>query len=169
MKQTLKQKIKKEDGVSPVIGVILMVAIVVLLAAIVAAFVFGVVTIPEPTPQAATTIDDATWDGDTLELTLLHQSGASLAADDTKVIVTAWNDEEDSPFTAERLLSDLEDEFNAGDSWSTGERITLSIEDDDWDLDDDGPNQVEVRLIDVPSEGTISVMTTTNIIDTTED
>jgi len=33
--------LKKEDGVSPVIGVILMVAITVILAAVIAAFVFG--------------------------------------------------------------------------------------------------------------------------------
>ena len=33
--------VKREDAVSPVIGVILMVAITVILAAVIAAFVFG--------------------------------------------------------------------------------------------------------------------------------
>ena len=35
------QQMKREDAVSPVIGVILMVAITVILAAVIAAFVFG--------------------------------------------------------------------------------------------------------------------------------
>ncbi|MEZ5334842.1 MAG: type IV pilin N-terminal domain-containing protein [Methanolobus sp.] len=41
-----------EDAVSPVIGVILMVAITVILAAVIAAFVFGMGP-PEQAPQAS--------------------------------------------------------------------------------------------------------------------
>lgn len=37
----MKRCVKKDDAVSPVIGVILMVAITVILAAVIAAFVFG--------------------------------------------------------------------------------------------------------------------------------
>ncbi|MCG7854185.1 MAG: type IV pilin N-terminal domain-containing protein, partial [Methanosarcinaceae archaeon] len=46
------QFIKDEDAVSPVIGVILMVAITVILAAVIAAFVFGMGP-PEQAPQAS--------------------------------------------------------------------------------------------------------------------
>ena len=38
---------KNEEAVSPVIGVILMVAITVILAAVIAAFVFGLKMLPE--------------------------------------------------------------------------------------------------------------------------
>lgn len=44
--------LKEEDAVSPVIGVILMVAITVILAAVIAAFVFGMGP-PEQAPQSA--------------------------------------------------------------------------------------------------------------------
>lgn len=47
-----KDMIKNEGAVSPVIGVILMVAITVILAAVIAAFVFGMGA-PEVAPQAS--------------------------------------------------------------------------------------------------------------------
>ena len=47
---------KNEDAVSPVIGVILMVAITVILAAVIAAFVFGMAGNIQKTKVVATTI-----------------------------------------------------------------------------------------------------------------
>jgi flagellin-like protein len=61
--------VKKEDAVSPVIGVILMVAITVILAAVIAAFVFGMAGGVQKTKSvAATARQDATayivtWQG----------------------------------------------------------------------------------------------------------
>jgi archaeal type IV pilus assembly protein PilA len=52
---------RNEDAVSPVIGVILMVAITVILAAVIAAFVFGMGT-PEAAPQTQLKVADATTD-----------------------------------------------------------------------------------------------------------
>ncbi|OUJ18392.1 Pilin/Flagellin PilA family [Methanonatronarchaeum thermophilum] len=148
----IKSDLKKEDGVSPVVGVILMVAIVVLLAAIVAAFVFGVVTIPSPTPQASLAVDDATWEDEKLNVTLLHQSGSTLDALDTKIVITDLNNTDNVNTTT------LSDWSNVEDDWSTGERINITIEDDDFK---DYPDEIEVRVIDEPSGGTISVMTST--------
>ncbi|RZN61453.1 MAG: type IV pilin [Methanonatronarchaeia archaeon] len=148
----IKSDLKNEDGVSPVIGVILMVAIVVLLAAIVAAFVFGVVTIPSPTPQASLAVDDATWDeNDKLNVTLLHQSGSTLDAD-TKIVITDLNNTDNVNTTT------LSDWYNVEDDWSTGERINITIENEDFEH---YPDEIEVRVIDEPSGGTISVMTST--------
>jgi len=149
----IKSDLKNEDGVSPVIGVILMVAIVVLLAAIVAAFVFGVVTIPSPTPQASLAVDDATWDeNDKLNVTLLHQSGSTLDALDTKIVITDLNNTDNVNTTT------LSDWYNVEDDWSTGERINITIENEDFEH---YPDEIEVRVIDEPSGGTISVMTST--------
>lgn len=64
------QFLKEEDAVSPVIGVILMVAITVTLAAVIAAFVFGMGP-PEQAPQASIRMTNQTDDGFTLE----HQGG----------------------------------------------------------------------------------------------
>ncbi len=46
----------EEEAVSPVIGVILMVAIVVILAAVIAAFVFGMAGSTQTTKNVATTV-----------------------------------------------------------------------------------------------------------------
>ena len=60
---------KKEDAVSPVIGVILMVAITVILAAVIAAFVFGMAgsvsktkSVAAAARQSGTTMQ-LTWEG----------------------------------------------------------------------------------------------------------
>mgnify|MGYP006268830017 CR=1 FL=1 len=47
--------LKREDAVSPVIGVILMVAITVILAAVIAAFVFGMASGVSKTKTVAVT------------------------------------------------------------------------------------------------------------------
>jgi len=60
---------KKEDAVSPVIGVILMVAITVILAAVIAAFVFGLASGVSKTKSVAATAKQlsstiiVTWQG----------------------------------------------------------------------------------------------------------
>jgi len=48
---------RNEDAVSPVIGVILMVAITVILAAVIAAFVFGMAGDLKPTKIVSVTVD----------------------------------------------------------------------------------------------------------------
>ena len=61
--------IKREDAVSPVIGVILMVAITVILAAVIAAFVFGMAGGVQKTKTVAATASQngnnivVTWEG----------------------------------------------------------------------------------------------------------
>ncbi|WP_255169852.1 type IV pilin [Natrononativus amylolyticus] len=54
---------KEERAVSPVIGVILMVAITVILAAVIAAFVMDIGTTSQP-PQASFSVSQGTDDGD---------------------------------------------------------------------------------------------------------
>lgn len=83
MKKDMKFS-KNEEAVSPVIGVILMVAITVILAAVIAAFVFGMGT-PETTPQANLKIKDAK--SSTNNVTIEHKGGDALKLSDVKVIV----------------------------------------------------------------------------------
>ncbi len=72
MKNYLKKFVKDPEAVSPVIGVILMVAITVILAAIIAAFVLGLGAGPGVTPQARIALKDAT----PAEICLESQGGA---------------------------------------------------------------------------------------------
>ena len=58
MKEKLKQFVGAKRGVSPVIGVVLMVAVVVILAAVIGAFVLGLGGDQQSTPQASFSVDD---------------------------------------------------------------------------------------------------------------
>jgi flagellin-like protein len=75
---------KDEEAVSPVIGVILMVAITVILAAVIAAFVFGMGT-PSAAPQASIVITGAT--ASTQNITLTHSGGNSIDLSKTRAII----------------------------------------------------------------------------------
>ncbi len=72
MKEKLKQFVAEKRAVSPVIGVVLMVAVVVILAAVIGAFVLGLGGSQTDAPQASFSYDASTGDltmtgGDTLD------------------------------------------------------------------------------------------------------
>lgn len=103
--------LKEEDAVSPVIGVILMVAITVILAAVIAAFVFGMGP-PEQAPQAAIRASAAEIGNSTIKLE--HQGGDAviLTSANTKVSVTGGNAE--GVITIAGLTAD-DERFEAGE------------------------------------------------------
>ena len=75
----LKQLIHDDDAVSPVIGVILMVAITVILAAVIASFVLGLGDqAQQTTPQASFAFD---YEQGT-SLTITHDGGDSIQANE---------------------------------------------------------------------------------------
>jgi flagellin-like protein len=77
-----------DEAVSPVVSVVLMVAIVVALAALVGPVALGVgerVSKGEPAPQASLVW---TYDADVDELTLTHQGGENLAVGNLRVVVS---------------------------------------------------------------------------------
>jgi flagellin-like protein len=76
-----KQLLKDDDAVSPVIGVILMVAITVILAAVIGTFVLGLgdqVQQTAPTAQFSFDYTEDGTNGDTLEIT--HDGGDGITA-----------------------------------------------------------------------------------------
>ncbi|MFZ3059312.1 MAG: type IV pilin N-terminal domain-containing protein [Candidatus Methanoperedens sp.] len=78
---------KNDEAVSPVIGVILMVAITVILAAVIAAFVFGMGP-PVKAPQAQLKVS-----ANTTGLKISHDGGDSLVLKDEKLTIKwATND-----------------------------------------------------------------------------
>ncbi|PSP47017.1 type IV pilin [Halobacteriales archaeon QH_7_69_31] len=119
------------DAVSPVIGVILMVAVTVILAAVIGTFVLALSDEGEtPAPQAKFTFNE---DGD--DITLTHDGGDPLSRDNIKVIAgngtsvagcsegTGWGDTEitaGNSCTAEftdsgtlRIIWDFEDDSSS--------------------------------------------------------
>jgi flagellin-like protein len=104
------QFLKEEDAVSPVIGVILMVAITVILAAVIAAFVFGMGP-PEQAPQASlrATSTTSTDDAAISMIKLEHQGGDQimLTASATRFVVEG---------DAAGMPIIVDTEFDAGES-----------------------------------------------------
>jgi len=100
-----------DRGVSPVIGVILMVAITVILAAVIGTFVLGLGDSLEQAPQAQL---DA--EGGSEEITLSHNGGDALASGDITVNVEASDGTTTNPFS-------ISGDFTVGDS-STATGIT---------------------------------------------
>jgi flagellin-like protein len=84
---------ESEDAVSPVIGVILMVAITVILAAIIAAFVFGMAGTIQKTKSIAATAKQTssavviTWQGGTDNAAIDHYNVRVLMAGNTSFAV----------------------------------------------------------------------------------
>jgi len=73
----LKNLFNDDDAVSPVIGVILMVAITVILAAVIASFVLGLGDQNNPAP----TVDfDFSYDNTSDQVTVFHNDGDELDA-----------------------------------------------------------------------------------------
>ncbi|SFR99971.1 flagellin N-terminal-like domain-containing protein [Halomicrobium zhouii] len=124
----LKQLIHEDDAVSPVIGVILMVAITVILAAVIASFVLGLGDqAQQTTPQASFSFDydgttspspgvglydDSTGEGG--DLTVTHDGGDTIA--DARVDIV---DDDDS--YAHQFGSEI----------SAGVSTTVEVDNDD--------------------------------------
>jgi len=76
-----------ERGVSPVIGVILMVAITVILAAVIGTFVLGLGDqVSQTAPQATISVDSV--DAGSNQFTLKHGGGDDLEASDTDLVIS---------------------------------------------------------------------------------
>jgi len=158
----IKKILNDEDGVSPVIGVILMVAITVILAAVVAGFVFGAVEMPGATPTASIGVDSVEPE-DNMTI-LVHESGSSLTGDETRVIIT--NLDEEGDVSGSVVLGDLDDFGENRDEWRVGERVSIYTDSNNGgDLDEgvpfDSGDDLEIRVVDIPSGGTISSRTIT--------
>lgn len=155
MSSTIRERIEKmgqtnlwhdEDAVSPVIGVILMVAITVILAAVVAAFVFGVVGQPQAAPQASLNIEDAdasvgTGNTDNL-VTVEHYGGDDINISDTNFQITVRG----TSYSSDDGELSIED---TGTDLTVGESIILS---EDTTAITAGTNSTTVKLIDNPSD-----------------
>jgi len=130
-----------ERAVSPVIGVILMVAITVILAAVIAAFVLDI------GPGQATITASADIDGDESdEVNIEIQDGSDadnvvLVAAGTGTVVTVFDDEEGEAYEAAHDIDDdfsSDEEITVPEEANTGATYTVSAGDDDGNGDSSG-------------------------------
>jgi flagellin-like protein len=81
-----KKFLRDQRGVSPVIGVILMVAITVVMGAVVAGFVYGYIGTATKAPNVVlSVVDDPT---DSVSILIKHSGGEGVVANDWKCSIT---------------------------------------------------------------------------------
>ena len=119
----IKELFTEDRGVSPVIGVILMVAITVILAAVIGAFVLGLGDQASNTaPQASFSFDYD--DADKGNVTVTHSGGDTISGTQLNVTAsgnvdnsTQWNDDgSDVTAGSSKTIFDEDNSFEQGDS-----------------------------------------------------
>ena len=133
----LKQFFDDEDAVSPVIGVILIVAITVILAAVIATFVLGLgEQVSQTSPNTSFSFDyeevqsneDDSWNetaqssNDDAILTITHSGGPNIDAEQLGVAGSSINGSAQWDDTSQ---------YNAGDEISAGDSVEYAIKNDD--------------------------------------
>jgi len=124
-----KKLIDEERAVSPVIGVILMVAITVILAAVIGTFVLGLGDqVQSTTPSASFGFDATGLNSDTTvdEVTITHESGTTIQKSAIKVTVGSTTVYDGGTQTGTNYEST--DSFS--DGMSAGDTITISETDE---------------------------------------
>ena len=120
----IRNLIQDQRAVSPVIGVILMVAITVILAAVIGTFVLGLGESVQTTPQAKFTFDYQSG-----QLSVTHDGGDSIVAADLSITSstafdyveaggTTWNGSTYNTVAFEKMTSNSE--AQAGTSVTVG-------------------------------------------------
>ena len=150
----LKELIERKEAVSPVIGVILMVAITVILAAVIAAFVFGLGDQVEVGPQTSISASGVEIDGHNV-VKLDHRGGDRLTLDNTSTRITV----DGTPIDGFNVTNN---EFTVGDTLylfanNTDDVYLGTLDAANADAEDNiGDGTVSVRISDVPTQQLIA-------------
>ena len=141
----LHNLLEDDDAVSPVIGVILMVAITVILAAVIASFVLGLGNQAGTTsPQASLSVEyesatgsnwgGTSWNGN---ITVNHDSGDSVIAENLYLrgegFVTPgedWSDYEANSGTTENITVSTSGSVDGQDAVVAGDRLQIGANSD---------------------------------------
>lgn len=124
-----------ERAVSPVIGVILMVAITVILAAVIGAFVIGIGEDQEVQPTASFNFDFSNNGDDQGDVVISHSTGDTIDSPDSLFVVidgdrAEWNGDVEFPDDTYNLIS-------TDYPVTSGSQVTATIDDrfngDDWE------------------------------------
>jgi len=154
-----------DRAVSPVIGVILMVAITVILAAVIGSFVLGMGDqLQETNPQANFGFDTTTEtvdEGERTAVTITHETGDAISSDNLNILVNGEEAYTESASTEDDVAPTFTSEVSAGSSVTivaaTNEEVNPSedvyVNDTDGDLGistdgdmADGPEVTDVGL-----------------------
>jgi len=176
----LKAVFDDNRGVSPVIGVILMVAITVILAAVIGTFVLNLGGDLQATPQAQLSIDDssddfAVNDGDDEDAFTISQNGGDeLTLGDLRIVLSDQDGSKDATFESgtwtisENSTDTVRVEKNDGSvsdttTLSVGEELTITQTSEDSGNPGSivAEGEYEVSIIHVPSDSILVKTTVT--------
>ena len=143
----LKKLFTEERAVSPVIGVILMVAITVILAAVIGAFVLGIGGDQNATPSASISLDPDVDDTVTVE----HNGGQTLDLEEIQLSVDG------TIVTQDDGDGDRLSDYTDSDTLRAGETVTVESGTGNSDISVAADNQI--RLIHEPSGGILASTT----------
>ncbi len=119
----LRTLIQGDDrAVSPVIGVILMVAITVILAAVIGSFVLGIGGQQEQAPQASLSVENVTSDGTNTYVDVVHQGGDRFSNETTNNITVTVSNQSDTSTLTYSGSGDVTGEF----PFQAGDRLKFS-------------------------------------------
>jgi len=141
----LKAVLDDDRGVSPVIGVILMVAITVILAAVIGTFVLGLGDSLEQAPQS--TLDAEFTDSDTIEIS--HNGGDAVEVGSLSIVLEGDSNSDTLDSLDDTYLSGSDSEFGVG------ETLTIGTNDPSTALDSTGWGETNIRVVHSPSDSII--------------
>ena len=150
---------KDEEAVSPVIGVILMVAITVILAAVIAAFVFGMGgSLKEAPPTVSITVSNNAADT-TLDVKVVHSGGELLKGSEWKISCVGEGD------TPRFVTSLATDDFKVGGQIIMvgmvpidGESFHFSNSTTEWVYNGDtftAGDKYDLKIVHIPSNSLV--------------
>jgi flagellin-like protein len=184
MKQKIKAILDDDRGVSPVIGVILMVAITVILAAVIGTFVLDLGGSVQQAPQSQISVNDAddtspvnasdvaASNATNNTFVISHNGGDELSSGDYRLVVTTPDGESydlvNETETGSNPVTGVTPTSTGGDAllsvaeppgdFGAGDKITVQLtEFDKNDLDYSG--EWEVQIIHIPSDTVVKETT----------
>ncbi len=172
MKQKIKAMLDDERGVSPVIGVILMVAITVILAAVIGTFVLGLGDSLQQAPQSQISVEDASgsYDGETQDIIeISHNGGDEITMGDLRIVLDhdtatvnnfesgAWEDT-DGRSDGLTLQDSSDSAVSDTTTFSVGDTLTIHDATGSADI---ATGEYEVQIIHVPSDSILKETTVT--------
>lgn len=108
----------KNDGVSPVVGIMLLLSMTIIAAGVLAAFAGGIGSVSEQTPSVDFSVSSY-GSGDNLRLLFEQKSGDGLTPADIKISFLVKNPDKPN-YGGSFMLTDLTDDT----AWSAGEILT---------------------------------------------
>lgn len=136
----IMKKSNKEDAVSPVIGVMLMLVVTIVIAAVVAAFASGMATSTETAPSVILKANVDASDSGSGTLYLMSRGGDTLLTD--KIAVIAYNKDNNNAQVSLTAVSSSDTRFEPGSTVSysfnsganPGDEIQVTVRYNDYVL-----------------------------------